>query len=460
MTDTLDTLLSGDNEVVGVATSEGLLERLRHLAAVRARLDALEAQTLTAVEAREAYRLDAAPTTAAWLRYHLRLDPRAARTRLARARTLAELPGTATALASAEIEAGHVDALTRGRARVGTPTMAAAEDTLLGLARTSSPDQLRLAVDRLVQVVDPDETATARAERQRALRHLNITPGFDGTWTLSGLLDPADGALVKAAFDACSRLQALPDGSPDPRTKGQRTADTLVQFAATALATGQAPTVGGVAPHVSLVLDLPTLRGELTTATTGGGSRSAAAAAAGLAASGLAALVGRSFGPAALARLTCACDLTPVIVSEWGEPLALGREARLAPQAHVKAAWVRDGGCITPGCESRTVQVHHIKHWARDSGPTDLVKRVPALRTLPPPRPRRRLDHRTRPRQTRPAPDPLTPRRATHPSRPRPRPQPRRHPPPALQQRGRLARHEVRSARPRVAARSCATPDR
>ncbi|WP_121192914.1 HNH endonuclease signature motif containing protein [Motilibacter peucedani] len=301
---------------------------------------------------------------------------RAARTRLSRARTCAELPKTATALAAAEIDAAHVDALTRGRCKLGTPTMEQAEDTLLGLARTSSPDQLRLAVDRLVQVVDPDETATARAERQRALRHLNITPGFDGTWTLSGLLDPADGALVQAAFDACSGRQALPDGSPDPRTKAQRTADTLVQFAATALATGQAPTVGGVAPHLSLVLDLPTLRAELTAAAgagVGGGGGSAAAAAAGLAASGLAALVGRSFGPAALARLTCACDLTPVIVSEWGEPLALGREIRLAPKSHVKAAWVRDGGCITPGCENRTVQVHHIKHWARDSGPTDLV---------------------------------------------------------------------------------------
>ncbi|RKS75318.1 uncharacterized protein DUF222 [Motilibacter peucedani] len=383
MTDTLDTLLSGDGDVVGSVTSEGLLARLKHLAAVRARLDALEAQTLTAVDVREAYRLDAAPNTAAWLRHHLRLDPRAARARLARARTLTELPGTATALASAEIEAAHVDALTRGRARVGT-TMEEAESTLLELARRSSADQLRLAVDRLVQVVDPDETATERAERQRAARHVNITPGFDGTWSLSGLLDPADGVLVKAAFDAFSGRQPLPDGTPDPRTKGQRTADALVQLAGTALATGNAPTVGGIAPHVSLVLDLPTLRGELSgkgqrsdiSESTAGGSAAAAAAAAGLAASGLAALVGRAFGPAALARLTCACQLTPVIVSEWGEPLALGRESRLAPRSHVKALWVRDGGCITPGCTNLNVQAHHVRHWARDHGPTEVPNEV------------------------------------------------------------------------------------
>ncbi|RKS72580.1 HNH endonuclease [Motilibacter peucedani] len=341
---------------------------------MRAELDAVEAAALAEVDSREAYRLDAAPTTKAWLRHHLRLDQGEAGTRLARAETLGALPRTADALRTGQISARHVDALTRGRRKLGVPTMAAAEETLLGLACTSSPEQVRLAVDRLVQVVDPDETATERAERQRASRHLHVAPGFDGTWTVTGLLDPADGALVKAAVDAHSRRRPLPDGSPDERTRGQRMADALVEFAAAALAAGDAPTVGGTTAHVTLVLDLETLRAEAAGASSAGagaGAGAAGAAARGLVAGGLASVLGRSFGQAALERLTCSCDVTPVLIDDLGVPLAVGRDSRLAGPAHVKGLWVRDGGCITPGCEGRTVQAHHVVHWGH-GGPTEL----------------------------------------------------------------------------------------
>jgi hypothetical protein len=43
------------------------------------------------------------------------------------------------------------------------------------------------------------------------------------------------------------------------------------------------------------------------------------------------------FGGPALDPLTCAADLTPAIITEWGVPLALGRTSRLASRDQMKA---------------------------------------------------------------------------------------------------------------------------
>ncbi|RKS69395.1 uncharacterized protein DUF222, partial [Motilibacter peucedani] len=111
--DTAAALPAGELDV------ESLLARLRVIAGLQARLAALEAATLRAVDAREAYRHEQAPTTKAWLRHHLRLDPGDAATRLGRARLVAELPRFAAALAAGQVNAGHLDALLKARRTLG-----------------------------------------------------------------------------------------------------------------------------------------------------------------------------------------------------------------------------------------------------------------------------------------------------------------------------------------------------
>jgi hypothetical protein len=75
--------------------------------------------------------------------------------------------------------------------------------------------------------------------------------------------------------------------------------------------------------------------------------------------------------PDALRRLvTCDADVRPVWERE-GTALSVGRSERIVPDRARRLIEHRDGGCIVPGCISRTgLDVHHIEHW-EDGGRTD-----------------------------------------------------------------------------------------
>jgi hypothetical protein len=38
----------------------------------------------------------------------------------------------------------------------------------------------------------------------------------------------------------------------------------------------------------------------------------------------------------------------------------------------MKALWLRDGGCVRPGCTNTRLQAHHIEEWAERHGDTDV----------------------------------------------------------------------------------------
>ena len=58
-----------------------------------------------------------------------------------------------------------------------------------------------------------------------------------------------------------------------------------------------------------------------------------------------------------------------------GQPLNLGREKRLFSRHQRLALTARDGGCRWPGCERPPswCEAHHIQHWQRDNGKTDIA---------------------------------------------------------------------------------------
>lgn len=73
-----------------------------------------------------------------------------------------------------------------------------------------------------------------------------------------------------------------------------------------------------------------------------------------------------------LERALCATGTASAIVDRHGNPLDLGREARLFTAKQRAALGVRDGGCVWPGCDRPPAycEAHHCDHWA-DGGRTD-----------------------------------------------------------------------------------------
>jgi len=77
-------------------------------------------------------------------------------------------------------------------------------------------------------------------------------------------------------------------------------------------------------------------------------------------------------------RLACAGATTAIRFDPAGQPLDVGREQRLYTRQQRVALAARDGGCRWPGCERPPswTEAHHINHWARDGGKTDVADGV------------------------------------------------------------------------------------
>ncbi|SDS16088.1 HNH endonuclease signature motif containing protein [Microlunatus soli] len=71
-------------------------------------------------------------------------------------------------------------------------------------------------------------------------------------------------------------------------------------------------------------------------------------------------------------RALCDSRIVAIITDQYGEPLAVSREQRLATRAQRRALMIRDGCCQYPGCnQTRRLQAHHRVRWS-DGGKTDL----------------------------------------------------------------------------------------
>jgi hypothetical protein len=81
--------------------------------------------------------------------------------------------------------------------------------------------------------------------------------------------------------------------------------------------------------------------------------------------------------PATARRLACDAVLIPAVLGTAGEPLDLGRAARLVSPALRRALVLRDGGCRFPGCDRppQWTDAHHIVAWMH-GGPTDLANMI------------------------------------------------------------------------------------
>lgn len=73
-------------------------------------------------------------------------------------------------------------------------------------------------------------------------------------------------------------------------------------------------------------------------------------------------------------------ELSGMIFDRAGRVLWLGRRQRLANAAQRLAVAVRDGGCFKCRAPMHLCELHHIREWHRDGGPTDIDNLVAVCR--------------------------------------------------------------------------------
>ncbi|HSV67380.1 MAG TPA: DUF222 domain-containing protein [Mycobacteriales bacterium] len=306
-----------------------------------------------------------APSTAAWLRDHLRLRPGEAGRLLRLAHQLdRELPATAAALAEGDISRDHAqviaDAVRALPAETPAATRVAAERALVEHSATFDPDAVRLLGRRVLDVVDPDhsdELLRRQVEREAAEaythRDLRISPAGPGLNRISGFLDTEGTATLRVALDplAAPRPTDPATGVRDDRTHGQRMADALVELADRSLRMGDLPENGGERPTLMVTMPYDTLA-----AATGAGTLD----------------TGDILPASQVRRLACDARIIPAVLGSRGEVLDLGRDTRLFVGAARRAIILRDKGCVFPGCDRpyQWCHCHHCVSWV-DGGRTD-----------------------------------------------------------------------------------------
>lgn len=265
------------------------------------------------------------------------------------ARTVAEAPQIADAVASGALGpdqgASLATALSRG------VLDARDADALLDEARVLPPG--------------PFATETRRREARRDQRRMRADEQgaherrYFRTWrtedqSLQGefRLSPAAGDTFQTALESL----VAPDGVDVPdearRTPTQLRADALTDLADHALSTCASGKVGGVRPHVTVTVEAAMLL-PLDEAEAAGAVGETA--------------LGTTLSASATRKLLCDASFRRLVVGPEGQPLDIGRAERKWPAPIRTAIAAVDGACRAPGCElppDRCI-VHHIRFWKR-----------------------------------------------------------------------------------------------
>lgn len=263
------------------------------------------------------------------------------------------------------------------RAGLGEPELGVDVDALkdaavriIAVAAGQSTDRLfRMARDArdALDALGIAERERARRE-QRAFRRYRQSDGMTKyTWEL----DPEGAALIDDIYDQITsprrggprfidegeraRAEALLD---DPRTTEQLASDSFLDLLAIAADTEPTHIIGLARPAVRVLVTADAL-------TSGNGT-------------------GRIEGHAdpvsleTVERFVCGSGTIPIVFDTSGQAIDVGREHRLFTRKQRIALAARDGGCRWPNCERPPVwtEAHHILHWKRDYGNTDLTNGI------------------------------------------------------------------------------------
>jgi len=275
------------------------------------------------------------------------------------------------------------------RLGLGSPSAALTAEMLDAAAQQLFPRVTGLDADRAAREAramrdDLDLLGLPeREEARRQQRSFRLGRRADGMGYAHWVLDPETFAIVSDVYDrVTSPRRVMPsfstdgregsnrdgsahDGDPlglladDDRSPEQRASDTMAELLRQGVAADPSQLLGDGPVGVRVIV----------------------------AARALDSREGRGFlegEPDAISMATVerqACSAGTVVLTvdgnaeNAGQPLNLGRERRLFSRAQRLALAARDGGCRWPGCERPPswCEAHHIEHWQRDGGRTDVA---------------------------------------------------------------------------------------
>ncbi|MFZ4518767.1 MAG: DUF222 domain-containing protein [Microthrixaceae bacterium] len=354
-----------DEQLIGGVSGlsdDQLLSRISRLERDRRRLDAatLEASAELAARGIPQRRNGHRPATFLAVEHHLDKAEAARRVRLgAFCRDFAAL---ADALREERLTLAHVALVSSVTNTRNHDALHAAQHHLVDAAAGVRFERWADEVRALARHADPDGNEPRPDRRSLTwgrsgdlLRFRGQLTGDDAT-TFEHLLDTQADRLFRRA----RQVERAVSGELPAPTRPQLHADALVDLIRRG-ATTDDPTATFADISVVVPVDHPTLTG--TTDHLDPLDPSWAAHDHG----------GRHIADLLLTPRLCTADITPVIVSvRGGEPLLVGSTRRLATRAQRRAARVRDGGCVFPGCDCppNWCDQHHVVRPA-DGGRTD-----------------------------------------------------------------------------------------
>lgn len=250
--------------------------------------------------------------------------------------------------------------------RIDIATLTAAADRLTLEAGVLDVDRLLVRARELRDELDV-AGVELRERRRHEARSLRVYRQADGMSRLVWLMDPETAAVVSDVYD---RITSPKLGGPrfveseaaeraarierDPRTAEQYASDAFVEL----LRVGDAAD-----PELLPGEGVPAVRVLVTADDLATGS-------------GLAFIEGQTapVSRATAERHICAAGMQQLLFDAEARPLDLGRTSRLFSRKQRLALSARDGGCMFPGCQRPPswTEAHHIRHYARDHGATDI----------------------------------------------------------------------------------------
>ena len=326
----LEALLVGLRSLGG----ELLEERLGLIGRCEAGLAAVRSETVA-----ELARRDGKAKAAEAVRDRLRQSRGSAKRDVKLAGQLADLDGTAQALAGGDITPQHARIIAEAAEHTDVD-----EDELLDAAATQPTDVFGHTVREHVNERSAGEDLEERRRRQRARRELSIRRQSDGMYKLFGLFDPVAGARIETALAAAARKIRHSEDPANRATVPQRYADALELLAAAGGAAGAQSTT------LLVIADYDAVASRV------GGARLPD---------------GTPVSADELVRLAVEAKVVPAIFGTPARPLWLGRASRDANAAQRIALAARDGRCVGCGARHNICEPHHEKHWEH-GGPTDI----------------------------------------------------------------------------------------
>jgi hypothetical protein len=332
------------------AADDELVRLVRSLEGRQRSMDALRSAVLAELDARDEPQRRTGLRTPGWLGAEFGLPRDEAHRRVGVARRLrTDLPVVADALGAGRISFAHAALLCRLANPRVRDVVIAMQQELVDLSIGVRFEQWAKEVRALLDLADPDGGHDPRPEDN----HLSLSDGLDGQVHLDVTLVGEQAAVVRAALvEEAERqwrrhceLRAADPGHPLP-SRGQLLAEALTELVRRG--TASRPNIPATVTDVTLVIQAS----DPLDARTPDGVRLA---------------------DGTTRHLLCDAAIHALVVDSLGVPLDLGTTIRFATREQRRAAHVRDGGCVHPGCDAPPTWTHlHHCHHASRGGPTDL----------------------------------------------------------------------------------------